>query len=69
MTEPKKTAVIGQPIEHSLSPVIHNFWINRQNINAAPYEKIEVDPNNFNKSLDELISLGYYGLNVTVPLK
>ena len=69
MTELKKTAVIGQPIEHSLSPVIHNFWINKKNINAAPYEKIEVGPENFNSSLDKLIDSGYYGLNVTVPLK
>ena len=69
MTEQKKTAVIGQPIEHSLSPVIHNFWINKKKINAAPYEKIEVSPNNFNKSLDKLINSNYYGLNVTVPLK
>ena len=69
MTEIKKTAVIGQPIEHSLSPVIHNFWIKKTNINAAPYEKIEVAPENFNSSLDKLIDSGYFGLNVTVPLK
>jgi len=69
MNELKKTAVIGQPIEHSLSPVIHNFWIKKANINAASYEKIEVGPENFNRSLDKLIDSGYYGLNVTVPLK
>lgn len=69
MTEQIKTAVIGQPISHSLSPVIHNFWINKKNINAAPYEKIEVSPHNFDKSLDRLIKSSYHGLNVTVPLK
>ena len=69
MIERKKTAVIGHPIEHSLSPAIHNFWINKKNINAAPYEKINIVPNDFNKSLDKLINLGYYGLNVTLPLK
>jgi shikimate dehydrogenase len=69
MIERKKTAVIGHPVEHSLSPAIHNFWINKGGINAAPYEKIDISPDNFNESLDKLINLGYYGLNVTVPLK
>ena len=40
----KKFLVIGNPIEHSLSPKLHNFWININNIDAV-YEKqkLEVD--------------------------
>ena len=34
----KKFLVIGNPIEHSLSPKLHNFWIKQNNINAI-YEK------------------------------
>ena len=34
----KKYLVIGNPIEHSLSPLLHNFWINENKINAI-YEK------------------------------
>ena len=34
----KKFLVIGNPIEHSLSPMLHNYWINENNINAL-YEK------------------------------
>ena len=34
----KKYLVIGNPIEHSLSPKLHNYWIKKNNINAL-YEK------------------------------
>ena len=34
----KKYLVIGNPIEHSLSPKLHNFWIKNNNIDAV-YEK------------------------------
>ena len=34
----KKYLVIGNPIDHSLSPKLHNFWINKNNINAI-YDK------------------------------
>ena len=34
----KKYLVIGNPIEHSLSPKLHNYWIKKNNINAV-YEK------------------------------
>ena len=38
----KKYLVIGNPIEHSLSPELHNFWIKKNNINAT-YEKKRLD--------------------------
>ena len=34
--------VIGNPIEHSLSPELHNFWIKKNNINAI-YKKIKLE--------------------------
>ena len=37
----KKYFVIGNPISHSLSPELHNFWIKKNNINAL-YEKISI---------------------------
>ena len=40
----KKYLVIGNPIEHSLSPKLHNFWIKNNNINAI-YEKQKLDEN------------------------
>ncbi len=65
----KKTAVIGDPIDHSLSPKIHNHWIEAERIDAAAYQKISIKKENFNRDVDRLIDKGYYGLNVTVPLK
>ena len=38
----KKTAVIGDPIDHSLSPKIHNHWIEREGIDSNAYQKINV---------------------------
>ena len=38
----KKTAVIGDPIDHSLSPKIHNHWIESEKIDVGPYKKINV---------------------------
>ena len=64
----KKFLVIGNPIEHSLSPKLHNYWINNNNLDAL-YGKLET----YEKDLPELcknIKDGNLdGLNVTVPLK
>ena len=38
----KKTAVIGDPIDHSLSPKIHNHWIESEKIDVGTYQKINV---------------------------
>ena len=40
----KKYIVIGNPIEHSLSPKLHNYWIKKNNIKAT-YEKKEINEN------------------------
>ena len=36
----KKFLVIGNPIEHSLSPELHNFWIKKNNLNAEYQKKL-----------------------------
>ena len=64
----KKTAVIGDPIDHSLSPKIHNHWIESEKIDVGTYQKINVKKENFIRDVDRLIEEGYYGLNVTIPL-
>ena len=40
----KKYLVIGNPIEHSLSPKLHNYWIKENNINAV-YDKKQLNEN------------------------
>ena len=69
MTQSKKTGVIGFPVDHSISPIIHNHWIKENNIDAVNYEKINIDPEHFEKEVCALIESGISGLNVTVPLK
>ena len=65
----KKTAVIGDPIDHSLSPKIHNHWIERESIGSDSYQKINIKKEDFVEDVDRLLKEGYTGLNVTVPLK
>ena len=69
MSENKKTGVIGFPVDHSVSPTIHNHWIDENQIDASRYEKINVDPEQFEEEVGRLKENGTYGLNVTVPLK
>ena len=64
-----KTAVIGFPVDHSLSPIIHNHWIKELALDIKPYEKLNVDPNMFEEQINNLKAEGFGGINVTVPLK
>ena len=47
----KKYIVIGNPIEHSLSPKLHNHWIKENNINAI-YDKKLLDENNIQEVIE-----------------
>jgi shikimate dehydrogenase len=63
-----KYAVIGDPVEHSLSPVIHQAFASETGEDIS-YERIQVPLNSFTEQVCELIAEEYRGLNVTVPLK
>jgi shikimate dehydrogenase len=64
----KKYLVIGNPIEHSLSPKLHNHWIKENNIEAA-YDKLQLKENDLEKKVLEVKNEIIQGLNVTVPYK
>ena len=64
-----KTAVIGNPIHHSLSPQIHNYWIKQNKINTVEYQKIKIDIPNASNEIKNLIESGINGLNITIPFK
>ncbi|MFL2895835.1 MAG: shikimate dehydrogenase [Candidatus Pelagibacter sp.] len=64
----KKYFVIGNPINHSLSPELHNFWIKENNINAI-YEKIKLEENELENFIKRLRNDEIHGINVTVPFK
>lgn len=64
----KKACVIGWPIAHSRSPLIHNYWLKSLGIDGE-YTKVPVEPQNVERFLQSLASQGFAGCNVTVPHK
>ena len=64
----KKFLVIGNPIEHSLSPKLHNHWIKKNNIKAT-YDKKLLEKEEIKKLILDLREEKIHGLNVTVPFK
>jgi shikimate dehydrogenase len=68
MAEFKAACVIGWPVEHSRSPLIHNHWIRDYGLNAE-YRREAVRPEQFGDFVSHLAEHGYVGANVTVPHK
>ena len=64
----KKYFVIGNPIEHSLSPRLHNFWIKENNLEAI-YDKKKVTNSEIKSLIQNVKNQKIQGLNVTVPFK
>ena len=64
----KKYLVIGNPIEHSLSPKLHNYWFNLYNIDSL-YKKKEVQETDLEKIISQVKENKISGINVTVPFK
>ena len=64
----KKYLVIGNPIQHSLSPKLHNYWISKNNI-AAFYDKKKLDISELKNLIKEVREKKIDGINVTVPFK
>ena len=64
----KKYLVIGNPINHSLSPQLHNHWINQSGLNAI-YEKKELDNSDLENLISDVRKGNINGVNVTVPFK
>jgi len=64
----KKFLVIGNPIEHSLSPELHNYWIKKNNIDAI-YEKQKINEDQLKQYILQVKNKKINGINVTVPFK
>ena len=64
----RKACVIGWPVAHSRSPLIHGHWIERHGL-AASYEREAVQPEDFAAFVENLSGHGYAGANVTLPHK
>ena len=64
----KKFGIIGKPIKHSLSPVLHQYWFDKYGIDAS-YTTIEADDSGLKKIIDKIRNHELNGLNVTLPFK
>ena len=65
----KKYLVIGNPIEHSLSPLIHNHWMKKYHLVDSVYEKRKVEEKDLKNIIEEIRGDKIVGVNVTVPFK
>ena len=60
--------VIGKPIKHSLSPLIHNYWINKYEL-GLEYKKMEVERDLLPSLIENVRDKKITGLNITLPYK
>ena len=64
----KLAGVMGWPVAHSRSPLLHNYWLKRLEIDGA-YVPMPVHPNHLGAGLRGIAALGFMGCNITVPHK
>ena len=63
-----KYAIIGNPISHSLSPTMHNYWFKKYNINAE-YELLNTLESDIQKVINKIKDKEIKGINVTLSYK
>jgi shikimate dehydrogenase len=64
----KKHLIIGNPISHTLSPKLHNYWFEENKINGN-YDKILLKKNEIESLIKKIKTKELHGMNVTVPYK
>src|ERR1043166_7549122 len=65
---PIRLGVLGDPVEHSLSPQMQNAALNHAKI-AMQYSRFRIGPNELGDSLNKLRDLEFIGVNLTLPHK
>ena len=71
MTQPDRflmAGVMGWPVMHSRSPLMHNYWMEQQHL-AGTYVFLEIKPGTLESALRALHPLGFSGCNLTIPHK
>ena len=68
MKNRKNFLVIGNPIKHSLSPFLHNYWFHKNKINCE-YKKLATTKSSIKKILNRVRKREIEGINVTIPFK
>ena len=61
-------AIIGNPISHSLSPILHNYWFKKYSINAE-YTLLDVKENELENITKKIRAKELDGINITLPYK
>ena len=64
----KKFGIIGNPIKHSLSPVLHNYWFEKYKIDAN-YSIIQVEESELGEIVKKIKNKELFGINITLPFK
>ena len=65
----KKYLVVGNPIEHSLSPLIHNYWFKKYEIKDSFYEKKKIEEKELPLICEKIKKEELAGANITLPFK
>ncbi len=68
MSTLRKACVIGSPVSHSRSPLIHSYWLKKYGITGT-YDRVEVLPDQLAAFLQRIRGGELAGCNVTIPLK
>ncbi len=64
----KKFGIIGNPIKHSLSPVLHNYWFQKYKIDAS-YSLMETKDTDLTRVVQRIKNQEINGINITLPYK
>ena len=64
----KKFGIIGNPVKHSLSPVLHNYWFEKYKIDAN-YSIIQVEESGLGEIVKKIKNKELFGINITIPYK
>ena len=63
-----RAGVVGHPVKHSRSPIIHGYWLEQFGINGR-YDRYDVKPEDFSHFVKTLSEQGLQGVNITIPHK
>ena len=64
----KRAGIIGWPVTHSLSPVLHSYWLKEYGVDGEML-RLPAEPEKFVAEIERVRGLGFAGVNVTVPHK
>jgi shikimate dehydrogenase len=64
----KRAGIIGWPVTHSLSPVLHGYWLKEYGVDGEML-RLPAEPGQFAAEIERVRELGFAGVNVTVPHK